>query len=405
VNKKRKIIFFDFVTHYGGAQRSTVFVLKQLKNFDEIYVIDAYGFCERYINALAAHKIPTHILLPGARTVYIGHSGKILKRALSLLKQLPILIKLRSRLIKKIREINPDVIWTNSYKALLFLLPNFRLRRYPVFFYARGWSRRCEVGVLARWLIKKADYVLAISNATAKELESWGVQKEKIKVIHTPIDFNTAVEGSNKDAQLEPPGTKSSFKVLLPGQLLLTKGQHTAIEAAHLLKQEGLDLVVWLVGDIKIGTEDNYYKYIKDLISRYGLQDSVFLLGWRNDVLSLMNLCDVVILPSHTEGFPRTVWEAMVLKRPVIATPVGGVVDIIKDGKTGLLMPVDNAEALAQNLKKLILDKKLCAKLTQNAYNQLVENFSVDKQVKLLRESFSHATRVKSGNNRETQTA
>ncbi len=388
--KNRKLLYFDFVTHFGGSQRSTALLCSCLKQFYDVRVIDVYGICGDYIEALADYNIPTHVLLPAAKMVYIGHKGKPFKRTWSLIKQSCILFEVRRQLIRQILQINPDLIWTNSYKALLFLVTNLRLRKYPTVFYARGWYRRSDVCAFVRWVIKKADAVLAVSNPTAQALKSWAVPKEKVHVVYTAVDFNKVIEDSQKELLTSPPRIDKPFKILLPGQLLLTKGQHTAIEAALLLKKKGLDFVIWLAGDVKMGAGDEYRQHLQKAIGDYGLEDNVFLLGFRQDVRVLIRLSDVVILPTYSEGFPRVVWESMILGRPVISTPVGGVTDLIIDGETGLIVPVDDAKALAQSIEKLILDKELCDTIAQKGCERMYDKFSPDKHIEALSAVFEN---------------
>jgi glycosyltransferase involved in cell wall biosynthesis len=387
--KKKKLVYFNFVIHFGGARRSTITLCEQLRKYDEVVVLDCYGFCREYINALTEKNIPVHILLPGAKHLFIGHVNKPWKRFWFIFRQLPTLLKLRRKLIKKILEINPDVIWTSEAKALFFLTTSVQLLKYPVAMFARGWYRRCQVSAWKRWLIKhRADCVLAVSNATAKAMADWGIPRRKIRVVLNAIDYESVVEDSRKKALGELPGYDRDFGILVPGQLMRTKGQHTAIQAAALLEQQGYDFTMWIAGDVSIADKSKYAEYLKKLISENSLENSVFLLEWRPDLPALMRLADIVVFPTHTEGLPRVVLEAMILKRPVISTPVGGVVELIVDGETGLLGPVDDARALAENIEKLIRDKDLIDRITQNAYKQVTERFSVERYVESVKHAF-----------------
>ena len=157
------------------------------------------------------------------------------------------------------------------------------------------------------------------------------------------------------------------------------------MEASAILKDRGLDCVMWLAGDVKRGSDGQYREEIVAEIARRGLQDQVFLLGHRSDVPALTRLADVVILPTHSEGFPRAVWEAQVLERPVVSTPAGGVTDLIEDGQTGLLVPVDDGLALAEAIERLWRDAALRQRIVYNAANQIRSEFSCPRQREALR--------------------
>lgn len=387
--KNRRLVYFDFVTHYGGAQQSTVLLCEQLSKANEVHVIDAYGFCQEYTSAMAQRDVRVYTLMANTRDVVIGSKDRPLMRILRLTKQLPVLLKLRRRLVKRILQLNPDLIWTNSCKSLFFLATIMRLRKYPIALYTRGWYQKSQLPWYARWLIKyRTDLLLAVSNPTKKTLMTWGVNEDKIHVVFTTIDFDKVLEDAFKEPATPAPGDGKRYKILVPASLIRTKGQHTAIMAAALLKQKKLDFVMWLAGDVGEGGKFEYVDYLKELISDNGLEETVFLLGWRSDITTLMRMADVVVLPTHTEGFPRAVQEAMILERPVISTAVGGIPDLVIHDETGLLVPVDDEHSLAQSIEKLMLDGDLSTVLAANGRRCMYENFSMDRHMALVREAF-----------------
>jgi glycosyltransferase involved in cell wall biosynthesis len=390
LDKERKVlVFFDFVTHFGGGQRSTVSLCKALKQFYDVHVIDAYGSCDNYTDALADIGITARVLMPDSETVYIGYKDKRFRRTLRLTNQLPALLKLRKRLVKQILQLNPDLIWTNSVKSLFFLSSTLHLRKYPIALYTRGWYQESQLPWYARLLIKyQTDLLLAVSNQTKKALINWGVNEDKIHVVFTTIDFDKVLEDAFREPAMPAPGDGKRYKILVPASLIRTKGQHTAIMAAALLKQKKLDFVMWLAGDVGEGGKFEYVDYLKELISDNGLEETVFLLGWRSDITTLMRMADVVVLPTHTEGLPRTIQEAMILERPVISTAVGGIPELIIHSETGLLVPMEDEHSLAQSVEKLMLDGALSTVLAANGRRCMYENFSTDKHIALVREAF-----------------
>jgi glycosyltransferase involved in cell wall biosynthesis len=126
-----------------------------------------------------------------------------------------------------------------------------------------------------------------------------------------------------------------------------------------------------------------------------GLKENVHLLGWRSDVPAIMTQADIVLLPTHSEGFGHVILEAMLLRRPVIATSVGGIKDSIEDGINGLFMPVNDDKALAAKIKLLHTDKQLVAKLTENGYRTVTERFNPENHTKKFTEALSHAIQIK----------
>jgi glycosyltransferase involved in cell wall biosynthesis len=349
-------------------------------------VIEGYGSCQEYVDSLNQANVPVHILLPGTKQVYIGHKEQPFRRILNLFKQSLSLYRLRSKLIDKVCRIDPDVIWMNGAKSLFLLGLSWRLRKYPLVVYAHRWFRREEIPWHVRWLMQhRVDGVLAVSQATSQAIEEWPFNKEKIHVVYHTIDFEKILKSAKDQLSGDLPGIEKCLKILVPGDLLHTKGQHTAIEAAHYLKEKGMDLVMWLAGDEGVTKKKDYVHYLRNLITDYGLEENIFILGWRNDVPSLMNLSDIVVFPTHSEGLGRVIEEAMLLKKPVISTPAGGVTDLIIDSQTGLLGPIDDAMAIANNVEKLLSDNTLLNNIIQNAYQQMFDKFSPERHIELVR--------------------
>jgi len=294
-------------------------------------------------------------------------------------------MELRRNLRLYLGRVKPDLVLTNSTKALALLWIAGAFSRHRIVFYARGWYRCHQVPALGRWLIRRTPRILAVSAATATALQEWGVAQDKIRVVHTLIVPEELQQTSQMEVTDRPPRAERPCRILLPAQLLRAKGQRAAVEAAGILKEHGLDFVMWLAGDVKMGSDGRYREEIAEEISRRGLRDRVFLLGRRSDTAALMQLADMVVLPTHSEGFPRAVWEAQVLERPVVSTAVGGVTDLIEDGRTGLLVPVDDSPALAGAIEKLWHDEALRCRIVQNAADQIRSRFSYTGQQAALR--------------------
>jgi glycosyltransferase involved in cell wall biosynthesis len=349
-----------------------------------VQVVDPYGVCSDYTQALHRAHLDVKVLQAQAGASYIGHNNHPIRRTLSLAGQVPQLLQLCRRLSGYMAQVKPAVVLTNSYKALGILFLGGMMQRHRIAFYARGWYRKTEVPRVGRWLIKRCDRVLAVSQATAEALAQWGVAPDRIHVVHTIIDRDSVRRDSHAPVQARPPGMDAEIKILLPAQLVRSKGQMTAIQAARLLKEQGLDFVIWLCGDVKMGVPETYRQDLCQAIERYELDKQVVLLGQRDDVRALMAQAHMVILPTHTEGFPRCVWEAMLVKCPVIATPAGGVTDLVVHNQTGLLFDVDDSAALAQAMGRLVVDQSLAKTITEKAYERLCSAFAVDKTITAL---------------------
>ncbi len=383
---KKRLLFFDVITHFGGAQRSTVLLCERLRAHYDVHILDAYGVCERYREAVKAIGVPYEVVLPSARNVYIGHKGRLFRRLMKAAGQIPEMWTLKTALRKAINRLGPDLVWTNSPKALFFLKLAGVRRICPVVFYARGWYRRQQVSPVGRWLIGHAtDGVFTVSAATGEAMRTWISRPELLYVVNNTVNIESIDEAAGRPIDPRPKGFERGLKILVPAHLLPTKGQHTAIEAASRLKEKGIDFVLWLAGDT--GTLDKknlYYDQLVEMTGRYGLEDAVVFLGYRSDVAALMKAADMVVLPTHSEGLPRVVLESMLLRTPVVATPAGGAVDLIRDGQTGFLTPFEDGAALAERIERLYRDRELVERLVEAAYRRVMEEFHPDVQIPLV---------------------
>jgi len=165
--------------------------------------------------------------------------------------------------------------------------------------------------------------------------------------------------------------------LLSVGRLTPEKGLDYLIKALPLIiKKNDLPLKLTIVGGGRF--KDN----MEELILSYGLSGYINLKGYvpfGPELLNIYTSSDIFILPSHTEGIPKTLYEAMARGVPIVATSVGGVPDVIKDEENGLLIPPANTEAIAEAVLRLVNDEKLRGRLVKNGL-ETVKEYTIEKQ-------------------------
>ena len=158
-----------------------------------------------------------------------------------------------------------------------------------------------------------------------------------------------------------PPDAKI---VGLIGRLVREKGFLEFFEAARIILDRGIDARFLAIGAAQPEKSDALT--LQALIDQLGLQSAVHFLGLRDDIPALMSLMDVVALPSYgKEGLPRVLMEAAAMGKPVVATDVRGCREVVADGETGLLVPVQDSAALAEGLVTVLSDADLARRLGQ----------------------------------------
>ena len=123
-----------------------------------------------------------------------------------------------------------------------------------------------------------------------------------------------------------------------------------------------------------------FEKHVRDL----GLHENFLFLGRRRDVPAILACCDIAVLPSLAEGLPNAVLEYLAAGLSVVATALGGNIEIIQDGATGLLVPPRDPESLAAASTRLLSDNDLATRIAQAGHDYVNQNFSFERLVAVI---------------------
>ena len=228
------------------------------------------------------------------------------------------------------------------------------------------------------------DTIICISEAVRKSLHVKGLRKNVI-TIYNGIDLDDFVKRIKKDAE----SVRNEFGVYdsapligMVGNFREWKGQRIVVESLAIIKDKYPEAVCLLVGDVATtsAADIKYFQEIKKEIGIRNLDKNIIITGYRSDVPDLMNACDIIIHASvEPEPFGRVVIEAMLLKKPVIATRHGGPTEIIDDGVSGYLISPGDPGILAEKMDFLLQHPETGNKLGENAFCRVAEKFSMDK--------------------------
>lgn len=287
-----------------------------------------------------------------------------------------------------IRALRPDIIHCNAAttRYSFYAALSAYLLRIPFIWHVRvtasaGWKDR----VLAHLATK----VVVISSAVAHKFE--GVcGRDKIIKIFNAVDTQKFRPGLDVDYLHREFGLTARQTVVgIFSRLIGWKGHGLFLDAAKVVcgKFPGVQFII--VGD---GSSD-YTKELKARIERQGLSGCVRLLGFREDIPQLMNLCRVVVNPSvEPEAFGRILIEAMACARPVIATRVGGHPEVIDDQVDGLLI-APAPEDLARAIEKILNDTSFEQRISLNGLKKVETLFSVKHHVEQIEALYTDVLR------------
>jgi len=227
-----------------------------------------------------------------------------------------------------------------------------------------------------RWNRRLFQHVICISHHLARfanEVE--GVPKERISVVHYGFQPNRSPSlGSNIRSLLRLPEEKPIMGMV--ARLTTQKGHSTLLRAmSKLIQQSNVLPHLVLVGDGELRSS------LEALVSQLKLDSHVSFLGHRPDASQLMYDFDIFVHPSRWEGFGLVFLEAMAAEVPIVVTTASAIPEIVEDGETGLLVPVDDRNALSDALSLLLTDPPLRKKMALAGRRRLEEHFSVQRMV------------------------
>jgi glycosyltransferase involved in cell wall biosynthesis len=217
-----------------------------------------------------------------------------------------------------------------------------------------AWVRRTLVSGLYKLALTHRNLKVIFQNAD--DLRSLN------EIVHLPARQVVTLRGSGVDlTQFVHLSLPASLPVVvLAARLLADKGVFEFVEAAKLLKAQGCPARFVLVGTVDTGNPTSVKQTELDAWVRDGV---VEWWGHRSDMAQVLSAAQVVVLPSYREGLPKVLLEAAACGRPVVTTDVPGCRDAIEPGVTGVLVPVQDAQALAQAMNALILDPARCERM------------------------------------------
>ncbi|MBN2307618.1 MAG: glycosyltransferase [Candidatus Hydrogenedentes bacterium] len=226
---------------------------------------------------------------------------------------------------------------------------------------------------LNRWKYRLPDHIIAISERIGDVMRAFGVPPAKLSVVHSCIDpARFDVEPLPRAALGVPDGVPLLGNV---AALVGHKDQATLLDAMPAVLRELPDLHLVIAG------EGELRGALETQIERLGIGHAVQLLGYRDDVPRLLRALDAFVMSSKEEGLGTSVLDAMVCGLPVAATAGGGIPEMVADGQTGLLVPVQDPPALAAAIVRLFRDRALARRLGDNAKAMVVDRFTVDRMV------------------------
>lgn len=330
----KNLFFLNTSKVFGGGEKWTLEVAEALLN---------RGYSVT-IGSLRNTKLTEEALSSNIPVKYIA-----LQNSFSTLNP----FKLNS-FIKFLKRTSIDVLFLNQSLDLKFGGLAGHLAHVPQIIYRRGSAIPIKNTLYSRYLLKNCTTgIIANSEATKStilEHTSHYLDQKKIQTIYNGVKIKEIEEKSQNGINLYKEFGLPKHKLILIniGRLHEQKGHTFLIEAAKILRKERDDFVILIVGDGPL------LNSIQEQVTRYNLQDSFVFTGFRHEVYSLLSEADCLVHTARWEGFGYVIAEAMALSKPVVATDVSNMSEVIIDGETGLLAEPENPWDIAEKINLLL---------------------------------------------------
>lgn len=363
-----KVCYIITKLELGGAQKFTLYTTENLdkENFSTFLITGRGGMLEDE----AAEKIKLYSL-------------SNLVREISPLKDLKALFNI----MQVLRIERPDIVHTHSSKAgilgrLAAKLMGIKTIIHTIHGYSfndtQSWYKKNLYVFLERFCSFFSDKLIV---ETQEDLNKGVVykiaKKEKFTIISSGIDVQY-YKSYKPDPSFRNTLTnnKNAKIIMTVGPFKPQKNLQDFIKTAEIVCRKIDKAIFFITGDGELRPE------LEKLIADLKLQDKVILLGWRRDIIELLSACDIFVMTSLWEGLPRTILDAMCRAKPVIANAVGGIPEVIENGKNGFLTkPYDIADT-SDKIITLLQNENLMLKIGENAKASIDEKYDINYGVK-----------------------
>ena len=363
----------------GSAQNTLLSCLKLSRKYEMVLVC---GLSQES-NMTDSERGAVKRLINDARA-----NGVKIVQIPSLLRRISLVNDIRALydLVRIIKTEMPDVVHTHTSKAGLLGRVAAKITKVPfiihtphghVFFGHFGPILSKIFLWLERFLAPLTNRVVALTDGEGKDYTDLSVySKDKLVKIHSGVDIEKfkqePVSAIEKKRSLGI--SRNGLVVGYIGWLIPTKGPMHLLKAMEDVWQNYDDTILVFIGkgDLDVALRAEALKS--------SANGRVHFLGWRNDIDEIMPIFDILVLPSLNEGMGRVLVEAMAAGKPVVASRVGGIPDLVQDDYNGLLVPPGDEKALAASIKLLIDDPEKAKMMGQHG-RELCLHFSLERMI------------------------
>ena len=293
-------------------------------------------------------------------------------------------------------DVRPDVVHNHMFraeivgtKAAIAIATAGHRRPWVVSTVHSSRVRSCEDQEQLRRLTPEMDRLIVVSRAIEDKVVAEGRLGAERVLVYNGVDLERLVHLDPCCTLREEYGMEPDAAIVgVVGRLELEKGHPTLLEAWPLVLERVPNAYLLIVG------EGSRQDALREIARDQGIARHVIFTGRRDDIPAVTAALDVAVLPSYREAQGLTILEAMAMSRPVVASNVGGIPEMVEDGVTGLLVPPHDPAALAAAVSRLLLDHPLADTLARAGHDLVHDRFCVQRMVNAVQEIYDEGARA-----------
>ncbi len=371
MKKRLKVLYLTPSVKLLGARRSLLALVRGLSpEFEPMVVAPSDGGLTKELRAAG---IDTHVI-----RLYQWRKGKFFFHRYVSVEKLRAFID----------RTDPDIVHCNEFFTLPYAVKATHNKNIPIITHIRLNITERQI---RNYFLHETARIITVSKALAQRLESTGLE-QRTRVVYNAIEpHDLEPDGEIADFREETGIAKTDILVGHIGGIEPRKRQHITLRAARKVIDRNPSVRFVFVGNPRPEHKD-YYHELQNTAKNLAIEDNVFFIPFRDDIVSVYEALDINLLISAAEGFGRTIIEAGYLGVPSIGTTVGGIPELIEHETTGYLVNLDEVEQLAHCINDLAVHPEKRRSMGEAARERVKNNFLLPAHCRAIEEIYRECT-------------
>jgi glycosyltransferase involved in cell wall biosynthesis len=368
-----KILYIYTHNVYGGGETMLLRLLDGL-NKDKFFPI---VLCSKDNKRLIQELQKKSIKFISLSIKNIVSENKFLKAIL----QFPNFLGVMFKTAQVIKQENPDIIHVNLFYSALFSIIPAKFYKKLFIWIAQTPSDLLKYKLLTKFLIFLSNKTILTCKDLVRLAKENGFNTEKFRVIYTGLKMEEfrRKESSGNEIEINNQKIKKPIVAMIGRFDRYQKGHQYFIEAARIINEKMSEVNFLIVGGTANEEEEKFKKELEERVKEIGLSEKIIFTGFYPDLIYLLSNVEIVVIPSLYEAPSAVAIEASAMRRPVVASNVGGIPEVIIDGETGFLVPPKDPQAIAEKVIFLLKNPQIAKEMGEKGYQRIKENFTQER--------------------------